>query len=631
MFVVNGLVWTGETTSGRAVGVFTGRDPRTGEVKSKFPPDVKIYWFHHRCYRGKATDNYLLTARAGTEFIDIRRKEWTPNHWFRGACLYGVMPANGLIYGPQHPCACYLESKLYGFTALAPASRGPRVPADKARQPRLERGPAYGEPITARPADDEWPTYRCDATRSGRARTRAPAELEPAWRTEVGGRLSSVVVAGGRCFVASVDAHTVCALDAAGGGELWRFTAGGRVDSPPTIHGGLALFGSADGRVYCLRASDGALVWSFRAAPVDERLMSFGQIESVWPVPGSVLVQGGVAYCVAGRSMFLDGGLRLLRLDPATGRLLSETVLDDRDRAGGKDLQAYVSWLNMPPALPDVLSSDGRLVYMRSQPFELDGTRPPLESMARGGNADAGAVSPTQRADRAHLFSPTGFLDDTWWHRTYWMYGSSFVSGWCGYFLAGKTAPAGRILVFDDSKVYGFGRKPRYYRWTTQIEHHLFAADKLRPGPEGPDDAPRGETRIRVAKSPSLNAAGKPVTVAAWVKAEKPGGVILARGGGGQGYVLYLQGGRPHFAVRSKGKVAAARARQKVVGRWVHLAGVLTAAKELRVYVDGKAAGSARAPGLVTADPLEAMEIGADEESNVGDYGGRFAFSGVID
>ena len=79
------------------------------------------------------------------------------------------------------------------------------------------------------------------------------------------------------------------------------------------------------------RPDDGELAWRFRAAPIDERLMAFEQLESVWPVHGSVLVQDGVVYCVAGRSMFLDGGLRLLRLDPSDGRLLSETVLDDSD------------------------------------------------------------------------------------------------------------------------------------------------------------------------------------------------------------------------------------------------------------------------------------------------------------
>ncbi len=142
LLVVDGLVWTGETTSGRAVGVFTARDPHTGEVKAEFPPDVKTYWFHHRCYRGKATDKYLLMSRTGTEFIDVRTKKWMLHHWVRGACLYGVMPANGLIYNPPHPCACYLESKLFGFNALAPASTGPRVPDAAAKAVRLEKGPA---------------------------------------------------------------------------------------------------------------------------------------------------------------------------------------------------------------------------------------------------------------------------------------------------------------------------------------------------------------------------------------------------------------------------------------------------------------------------------------------------------
>jgi outer membrane protein assembly factor BamB len=478
LFVVNDLVWTGETLSGRAVGVFTGRDPHTGQVKAEFPPNIETYWFHHRCYRGKATDNYLLTSRAGIEFIDVRNEQWIPHHWVRGACLYGVMPANGLIYAPQHPCACYLEAKLDGFNALAPASAGRRVPMSAANDNRLEEGPVYNRRITTKAAKDEWPTYRHDTARSGAASTAVPTALKRAWQADIGARLTSPVIAEGKVFVASVDTHTVHALDAASGKRLWHYTAGGRVDSPPTIYQGRVLFGSADGWVYCLASSDGTLAWRFRVAPMDQRLMSFEQVESVWPVHGSVLIQDGVLYCVAGRSMFLDGGLHLWRLDPKTGRALSKTILNDREQATGKDLQAYVSWLNMPPALPDILSSDGRMVYMRSQPFNLDGTRLPLKKMPRALDADRGAPPATQRHEYAHLFSPTGLLDDSGWHRTYWMYGSTFVSGWCGYYLAGKAAPAGRILVFDDSTVYGFGRKPQYYRWTTPIEHHLFAADK---------------------------------------------------------------------------------------------------------------------------------------------------------
>ncbi|MHC4329772.1 MAG: outer membrane protein assembly factor BamB family protein, partial [Planctomycetota bacterium] len=631
LLVANGLVWTGETTSGRAAGVFTGRDPLTGQVKSEFSPDTDVYWFHHRCYRGKATDNYLLMSRTGTEFLDVREEKWIPHHWTRGACLYGVMPANGLIYNPPHPCACYLETKLYGFNALAPAPDGPRIPKRISNNARLQKGPAYNQ-IENRNSQienpNDWPTYRHDTARSGLAGTAVPASLKPAWQTGIGGKLSSPVIAGGRVFVVSVDSHIVHAMDAASGARLWQYTVGGRVDSPPTIYHGRVLFGSADGWVYCLDASDGAVAWRFLAAPMNQRLTSFEQLESVWPVHGSVLIQDGVLYCVAGRSMFLDGGLHLWRLDPKSGRVLSHTVLDDRDPASDGDLHKYVSWLNMPVGMPDILSSDDRLVYMRSQPFNLDGTRLPLEKMPAGADADRGAPPATQRAEHAHLFSPTGFLDDDAWHRSYWMYGSRFVSGWCGYFLAGKTAPAGKIIVFDDSKVYGFGRKPQYYRWTTPIEHQLFAADK---GSTSSADTSSGKSLISVEKSEGLNPTGKALTIEAWIKADKPGGVILARGGGSLGYVLYLQSGQPRFSVRTGGKLASINAKTKVVGKWTHLAGVLTADKELRIYVDGKPAGSARAPGLLTGDPAEAMEIGADDGSAVGDYTGPFGFRGLID
>ncbi|UCG47012.1 MAG: PQQ-binding-like beta-propeller repeat protein [Phycisphaerales bacterium] len=630
LLVVEGLVWAGNTAAGIGTGVFTGRDVRTGQVISEFPPDVQTYWFHHRCHRGKATLKYLLMSRAGIEFIDINNRQWMANHWVRGACLYGIMPANGLLYAPHHPCACYLEAKLSGFNALAPASTGPRVPLEHSGRARLEKGPAYGQDIGTQAAVDEWPTYRHDSQRSGCAGTVVGAALEPAWKTHLGGRLTGPVVAEGKLFVASTDEHTVHAFEARSGEPLWQYTAGGRVDSPPTVYKGRVFFGSADGWVYCLRASDGRLIWRFRAALMDQRLMAFGQLESVWPVHGSVLIHDGLLYCVSGRSMFLDNGMALWRLDPYTGRMLSMTTLNDRDQTAGKDLQSYVSWLNMPTALPDILSTDGKLVYMRSQPFNLDGTRLTLEKLPSGGSYNA-APPATQRDDRRHLFCPTGFLDDSWWHRTYWMYGSTFVSGWSGYYLAGQVAPAGRILVFDRSRVYGFGRKPQYYRWTTPIEHHLFAADKAPTRRSGQTNEKEVTTVIRVKKSPTLDPAHTPFTVEAWVLAENTDGVIVANGGSAQGCVLYFNRGRPSFAVRINGRLYAVAAKERAVGSWVHLAGMLDPDKGLQLYVDGKLAGSSRAPGLITQAPLEPMEIGADDGTPVGDYDCPSAFKGVID
>jgi hypothetical protein len=127
--------------------------------------------------------------------------------------------------------------------------------------------------------------------------------------------------------------------------------------------------------------------------------------------------------------------------------------------------------------LPDILSSDGKYVYMRSQVMDLEGKRTEASlTQAQGNDAARAAV---QRGEQAHLFSPTGFLDDTWWHRSYWIYGRSFAEGAGGWPQAGKVAPGGRILVVDDSTVYGFGRQPQYYRWRTPLEYHLFASPKV--------------------------------------------------------------------------------------------------------------------------------------------------------
>ena len=481
LLVAGGRVWTGGTAWGQDSGVFVGRDIRTGEVRSRFTPDVSPQWMHQRCYRSKATDRYLLPSRMGIEFVDWKAEHWTIHHWVRGGCLYGIVPANGLVYTPPHDCACYLQSKLYGFCALAPASDSRKVPTDLPDEDRLRRGEAYGKVENRKSeiaSDSDWPTYRYDAARSGATPAAVPDDLKPAWTTDLGGRLSAPTVAGGRVYVARVDAHTVHCLDAGTGRAVWSYTAGGRVDSPPTFWSGRVLFGAADGCIYALRARDGALAWRFRAAPDDRRMTAFEQVESVWPVHGSVLVRGGenggaVACAVAGRSMFTDGGLRFLRLDAATGRKVSETVLDDRDPASGKTLQDLMEQrgMRMPVALPDVLSCDGRHIYMRAQRFDLQGRREHL---------DRTPVA-HQHGEGAHLFSPTGFLDGTWFHRSYWIWGRDHAEGAGGWPQAGRHVPAGRIMVASETEVFGYGRQREYYQWTTPLAYHLFAAPKAFP------------------------------------------------------------------------------------------------------------------------------------------------------
>jgi len=423
-------------------GFTAGRDPETGAVQRTRPRDQEFFtpgMVHQRCYRNKATQDYLVIGRAGAEFIDVQTGQAIPHQWIRGTCQYGVMPCNGLLYAPSNACACFITAKLNGFNCLtSQPDRTERIPT---AGERLERGPAYTEPMqqnarSSSPGD--WPTYRHDAARSGRSSTAVRSTLRPAWTQQIGGRLSSVVVAEGKLLVAQIDAHTIHALDRETGRPSWTYTASGRIDSPPTVWQGRVLFGSADGWVYCLRASDGALAWRFRAAPDERRIVAYGQLESLWPVSGSVLVRDGIVYCAAGRSSYLDGALRLCRLDATTGARLSETLLDDRDPRTGVQKRDVVQATNMPGALPDILSSDGSSIYLRHRRFDLSG-------QPQAGNVD-------------HLFSAAGFLDDTWWHRTYWLIGSTMGTNYAGWPNMGNRVPAGRLLVVDGDTVYGFGR-----------------------------------------------------------------------------------------------------------------------------------------------------------------------------
>jgi len=116
---------------------FWPRDPGSGKEEKKFD-DIPAYWFHHRCYPAKATEDYLIMSRTGTEFVDLKTGEWTLHHWVRGACLYGIMPANGCCMRRNIPAPVYIGAKMYGFTALAPAQLVTASATTDSRRPTVD-------------------------------------------------------------------------------------------------------------------------------------------------------------------------------------------------------------------------------------------------------------------------------------------------------------------------------------------------------------------------------------------------------------------------------------------------------------------------------------------------------------
>jgi outer membrane protein assembly factor BamB len=427
VFVIGGLVWTwtpdlkkedlagggGRHESSVFPDAIHGYDLRTGERRKTVALGTLFKAnHHHRCYRNKATERFILASRRGTEFVNLEGGPHSVNNWVRGTCHVGMMPANGLQYAPPHPCQCYIEEKLTGMNALAAAE--PVAAPGATAGPALERGPALGACGGTAAGAEDWPTFRSDASRSGASATRLGESVAEIWRVTPGRRVSPPVAAGGRVFVSLVDEHQVACLDAKDGRTLWTFTAGARIDSPPTWEKGAVLFGSSDGWIYCVRADDGALAWRFRAAPEERRIGAFGRLESPWPVSGSVLVREGLAYAVAGRSSHLDGGLRIVALDAATGELRHECRLEGPE----VDVTEMAQNSGLPQgALADILVAVDDKIAMRSEVFS-----PALEPL--GGKPEVEA--------------PAGYLDDTYFKRTPWKAGGEY----------------GRLLVRDRTSTY---------------------------------------------------------------------------------------------------------------------------------------------------------------------------------
>lgn len=281
-------------------------------------------------------NDIIVSNRGGGFIVDGKSMQYGGA---RGGCLFASVPSYGAFYTPQNWCAC-APAQIPGFIVFGPIAQEP-TPVQMAAKTTVERGPAFGAlraPSSESVVSEAWPTYRGNSQRGNATASAAPESLDvlwqkavaaPApdgpigcdWRHYLNSPVTAPVAADGMVVMAAMDRNQLIALDAATGRELWRCTVGGRVDTPPTIYRGLCLFGSHDGYVYAVSCKDGRLAWRMRAAPREERMVSYGKVESPWPVIGTVLVADGLAYVSAGRTQGSDGGIVVRAFDPATGEI----------------------------------------------------------------------------------------------------------------------------------------------------------------------------------------------------------------------------------------------------------------------------------------------------------------------
>lgn len=171
----------------------------------------------------------------------------------------------------------------------------------------------------------DWPRYRGEqfdgisreADWLGEWKDGDPQRL---WQAEVGIGFSSLTVSGGRVFTLGSDGKKeggqdiVRCLDASTGREIWQFGYPQDLDpkyyeggpgSTPTVHGDHVFVVGRHGKVVCLKAEDGSVVWQ-------RDLAGDPGIEiPEWGLNGSVHIEDGLA--------ILNAGSHGMALDAKTG------------------------------------------------------------------------------------------------------------------------------------------------------------------------------------------------------------------------------------------------------------------------------------------------------------------------
>ena len=214
-------------------------------------------------------------------------------------------------------------------------------------------------------------------------------------------------------------------------------------------------------------------------------------------------MKDGIAYFTAGRSTYIDGGIRVFGLEPTTGKVLHETCLDTwaRTREDAEN-KPFIPGYHIEGALSDILVSEGDFIYLgqykldrslkvQDTPYVLPDPDKKTNAMGLAELMNERFVQSMETMDKdekvqrdwqlrvwpkmsqqykekyggsnlgdrkmgRHVLSTSGFLDDSWFNRTFWMYSDT----WPGFYIAHRASKTGQLLVVGPEKTYAVQAYP---------------------------------------------------------------------------------------------------------------------------------------------------------------------------
>jgi len=333
---------------------------------------------------------------------------------------------------------------------------------------------------------EDWPTQGHDNRRSGisseqldtSALTQAwvwtsPVKPQPAWRgtarwdayNYIEGNKSmraydqafNISAADGKLFIASNAESATIALDASDGSEAWRAFAEAPVRIAPTFDAGRVYFGSDDGFVRCVSATNGSPIWNYRANPDRKLIPNDGRFVSLYACRTGVMVEAGKAY--AGFGLVPWEAHYMACLDATTGS------------------QSYKTTLNLTGSREHtlegaLLSSGGKLIAPqgRISPVAFD-----ISTGARQGRIEGGGGSFAIVTNDGRLLAGPGFGNSTYAKsRTNFMQETTISSNSAVVRhpdAHGVVATASRFFFLVKDKVRAVDRSGGNTVWSATVEN----------------------------------------------------------------------------------------------------------------------------------------------------------------
>jgi len=195
--------------------------------------------------------------------------------------------------------------------------------------------PLWGEDQGFSEKNNNWPCYKGNHFRTSYTASGLSASLKMSWSYEflerpqmawpgIDSRNSfdaafEPIIAENKVYFGNSNDNAVYGMDINNGEIIWQFFTQGPIRYAPAYWQGALYVVSDDGCLYCLKATDGTLLWKYRGGPTQGMIFGNGRLISRWPARGGPVIEKDVVYFACG--IWPTDGITIHALNAQSGQV----------------------------------------------------------------------------------------------------------------------------------------------------------------------------------------------------------------------------------------------------------------------------------------------------------------------